>query len=120
MSKLTYPRDGRVPEDKPLAWLHGEIKTPPFSPATRLELGMLLRRLQRGETLSLPSSRPMPAIGPRCHELRVTDLGQSWRLIYRIDTDVIVIIEIFAKKTRKTPSRVVEVCRERLKRYDDA
>ncbi len=62
----------------------------------------------------------MPSIGPHCNELRVADLGQSWCLIYRIDPDVIVIIEIFAKKTRKTPSRVIEVCRERLKRYDDA
>lgn len=120
MSELTYPPEETVREDKPLAWLHGEIKTPPFSAAARLELGMLLRRLQRGETLSLPSSRPMPSVGTRCHELRVTDSGQSWRLIYRIDTDAIVIVEIFAKKTRKTPARVLEVCRERLKRYDDA
>jgi phage-related protein len=46
--------------------------------------------------------------------------SESWRLIYRIDTDAIVIVEIFAKKTRKTPGRVIEICRERLKRYDDA
>jgi hypothetical protein len=37
--------------DKPLVGLHGEVKTPPFSPAARLEAGMLLRRLQRGELL---------------------------------------------------------------------
>jgi len=122
MSKLTYSPGVKenVRADKPLAWLHGEIKTPPFSAAARLELGVLLRRLQRGETLSLPSSRPMPSVGPRCHELRVKDWGLSWRLIYRIDTDAIVIVEIFAKKTRKTPTRVLEVCRERLERYDDA
>jgi hypothetical protein len=31
-------------QDKPLVWLHGEIKTPPFSPGARIETGILLRR----------------------------------------------------------------------------
>jgi hypothetical protein len=53
---------------KALVWLEGEIKTPPFGRAARLEAGFLLRRLQLGERLSLPHSRPMPAIGRRCHE----------------------------------------------------
>ena len=59
--------------DKPIVWLRGEVKTPPFSKEARIEVGCLLRLLQRGETLALPHSRPMPAIGPRCHELRVND-----------------------------------------------
>jgi hypothetical protein len=46
--------------DKPLVWLAGEVKTPPLSRPARIEDGMLLRRLQRGEVLSLPHSRPMP------------------------------------------------------------
>jgi len=57
--------------DKPLVWLHGEVKTPPFSRTARVEAGYLLRRLQTGEQLGLPFSRPMPSIGRRCHELRV-------------------------------------------------
>ena len=40
--------------DKPLVWLHGEIKTPPFSQQARVEAGTLLGRLQQGETLGLP------------------------------------------------------------------
>lgn len=34
----------------PVVWLHGEIKTPPFSSAARIEAGMLLRanHLPRG------------------------------------------------------------------------
>ncbi len=59
--------------DRPLVWLHGEVKTPPFSPTARIEAGVLLRRLQRGEFLPMPHSRPMPVIGPRCHELRIND-----------------------------------------------
>jgi len=37
--------------DKPLAWLRGEVKSPPFSQKARLEAGLLLRLLQRGEPL---------------------------------------------------------------------
>lgn len=107
-------------EDKPLVWLHGEVKTPPFSRAARLEAGFLLRRLQQGEQLGLPHARPMPDVGPRCHELRINDRGVTWRLVYRSDPDAIVIVEVFAKKTAKTPDRVLRTCRRRLKEYDDA
>ena len=58
------------PQDKPLVWLKGEVKTPPLSDAVRIEAGFLLRRLQRGESLGLPASKPMPKIGTSCHELR--------------------------------------------------
>ena len=84
--------------DKPLVWLHGEVKTPPFSKEARVEAGVLLRCLQRGETLSLPNSRPMPTIGRRCHELRIRDAQVTWRIIYRLDSDAIIIVEVFAKK----------------------
>lgn len=96
--------------------LAGEIKTPPMS----VETGFLLRRLQRGESLSMPHSRPMPSIGNRCHELRIVDADKTWRIIYRIDTDAIVIIEVFSKKTRETPQTVIVTCKRRLKNYDDA
>lgn len=106
------------PNDKPLVWLHGEIRTPPFSKEARLEAGFLLRLLQKGEPLSLPHSRPMPSIGPRCHEPRVNDRGQTWRIVYRIDSDAVVILEVFAKKTAQTPQRVIDTCRKRLQEYD--
>ena len=66
--------------DKPLIWFHGEVRTPPLSAAARVETGVLLRRLQRGESLGLPHSGPMPSIGSRCHELRITDEDATWRL----------------------------------------
>jgi len=44
-------------QNKPLVWLHGEIKTPPFSSSARIEAGFLFRLLQMGETLSMPHSR---------------------------------------------------------------
>ena len=92
-------------KDKVLVWLHGEIKTPPLSSAARIEAGFLLRRLQMGELLSLPHSRLMPSIGPRCHELR-------------IDNDAIVILGVFEKRTQKTPREVIENCKRRTRLYD--
>jgi len=99
-------------------WLHGEVRTPPLSAAARLEAGVLLRRLRRGESLGLPQSRPMPSIGKRCHELRITDEDATWRIVYLIDADAIVIAEVFAKKTQATPTAVVAACQRRLRSYD--
>jgi phage-related protein len=103
---------------KPLVWLHGEVRTPPLTAAARVEAGELLRRLQRGEVLSLPHSRPMPALGRRCHELRVVDERVTWRIVYRVDADAIVIVEVFAKKSQATPRSVLDACRRRLRAYD--
>jgi phage-related protein len=109
-----------APTDKPLVWLHGEVKTPPWSLEARREAGFLLRRLQLGDMLSLPSSRPMPSIGPAVHELRIKDAGAEWRIIYRLDSDAIVIAEVFHKKTQATPHAIIETCKRRLRRYDEA
>jgi phage-related protein len=106
------------PADKPLVWLRGEVKTPPFSSGARHEAGILLRQLQAGVTLGMPHSRPMPSIGRRCHELRVVDAGKTWRVIYRLDADAIVIADVFQKTTRQTPVRVIADCKRRLALYD--
>ncbi len=107
------------PQDKEIVWLKGEVKTPPFSSTARIEAGYLLRLLQKGESLSMPQSRPMPSIGSRCHELRINDEDKTWRIIYRIDSDAIVIVDVFSKKTNKTPQPVIERCQKRLKQYDE-
>ena len=104
--------------DRPLVWLRGEVSTPPFSAEARREAGFLLRMLQRGERLSMPQSRPMPPIGLRCHELRVRDTDQTWRIIYRLDDDAIVILHVFSKKTQRTPRTVIDKCKSLLASYD--
>jgi phage-related protein len=108
-----------VRERKPLVWLAGEVKTPPFSREARIEAGTLLRRLQQGEHIGLPHSRPMPTIGKQCHELRIPDEANTWRVVYRIDEDAIVILEVFSKKDRQTPQLVIATCKRRIKRYDE-
>ena len=104
--------------EKPLVWLHGEVKTPPLSRNARVEAGYLLRQLQQGIRLSLPHSRPMPSMGSGCHELRIDDQNKTWRVVYRIDNDAIVILEVFEKKTQKTPREVIESCKRRIRLYD--
>jgi len=105
------------PKDKPIVWLSGEIKTPPFGPRARLEAGFLLRRLQRGEPLNLPQSRPMPSIGRGCHELRVLDVSANWRIVYHVAVDAVAILAVFQKKTRATPVQVIRDCHRRLSAF---
>jgi phage-related protein len=103
---------------KDTVWLSGEVKSPPFSVKARREVGLLLRKLQNGEIIGLPSSRPMPGIAAHCHELRVQDDDKSWRIIYRIDPDAIVIADIFIKKISSTPHSIIRTCKMRYIDYD--
>jgi len=73
---------------------------------------------KEGEPLSMPCSRPLPMLGPRCHELRIADGKSDWRLIYRLDQDAVVILEVFSKKTQRTPASVLKTCRKRMHHYD--
>jgi len=98
--------------------LKGRVRSPPFSEPARKEAGVRLRMLQHGMMLSMPDSRPMPSIGPGCHELRVKDVGNDWRIVYRIDTDAILVLDVFSKRSSRTPWNVIESCRRRLRRYE--
>jgi phage-related protein len=71
-----------------------------------IEAGYLFRLLQMREKLKMPHSRPMPNIGSNCHELRIND-------------DAIIILEVFNKETQQTPKKVIEICKKRIKEYDN-
>jgi phage-related protein len=73
--------------------------------------------LQNGEHLSFPHSRPLREIGKNCLELRILDAHHSWRIVYHIDSEAIVILDVFDKKTNRVPLGVIEVCKDRLDRY---
>jgi phage-related protein len=105
---------------KPLRWLHGEAKTPPMSHEARREIGFLLRELQEGVQLGMPHSRPMTVIGAGCHELRVNDVNKTWRVVYQVTREAIVIVDVFDKKTNQTPQTVIAACRQRLQRYKES
>lgn len=114
------PAEEETSAPRPLVWLHGEIKTPPFTAEGRQEAGMLLRLMQQGEHLGMPQAEPLPNVGKRCGALRVRDAQHNWRIMYRADADAILVLEVYAKKTRKIPDEVIERCQDRLKRYDEA
>ncbi len=105
-------------EPLPLVMLGGEIETPPVPEKARSEIGYRLWLLQLGSVFGMPHSRPMPSLGPRVHELRIKDSDSNWRVIYRVDHDRVLVVEVFAKKTPKTPQHVIKTCRIRLQRYD--
>jgi len=104
-------------QPKPLVWLHAQVKTPPFSTDARIEAGVLLRQLQEGVNLSMPHSRPMPGIGRGCHELRIQDQNNTWRIVYCLEPEAIVILEVFSKTSNQTPPSVIDVSKARLKSY---
>jgi len=62
----------------------------------------------------------MPSVGKRCHELRINDREGTWRIVYRLDDDAVLILEVFQKKTGKTPQHVLEICKKRAAEYDRA
>src|SRR4029079_7767961 len=93
---------------KELVIMGGELTTPPLSTEARREAGFLLRQLQEGEVLAMPKSRPMPIVGPRCHELRIPAENTTWRIVYYLDDDAVVVLDVFAKKTSATPKSVIE------------
>lgn len=104
-------------DEKPLVWIEGEVKSPPFSKEARIRAGFLLRQIQQGVSLSMPEARPMPSLATSCHELRIRDRDSTWRIIYSIEPEAIVILDVFTKKTRKTPRTVLARCKDRLQLY---
>jgi len=68
----------------------------------------------------MPVSRPMPDIGPNCHELRINDDDKTFRIVYYIDPEAVVILGVFLKKTRATPKQTIDVTRKRLRAYRHA
>jgi phage-related protein len=107
------------PASKQVTWLHGEIKSPPFSDEARPEAGHLLRQLQDGKPVKFPQVEPLAkTLGPRCEAIRVRADRHSWRIMYRVDVDAVLVVEVYAKKTPKIPDEVIARCKKRLLNYD--
>lgn len=110
----------KIAAPKELFWMRekiGDFRRPPFSKEAKEECAGLLRRLQNGENLGMPQSRPMPSIAASCHELRLRDAQANWRLVYFLDTDAVIILHVFSKKTSATPQNAIELSQARLKKY---
>jgi phage-related protein len=67
----------------------------------------------------MPESRPMPSVGPRCHELRIdeTEQKKEWRVMYYAGRHAIAILDVFQKTTRATPHEVIAACKRRVAEF---
>lgn len=66
----------------------------------------------------MPQAELLPDVGQRCGAIRVRDAGHNWRFKFRVDPDVILVLDVYAEKTRKIPDEVIDRCKLRLKQYD--
>jgi len=72
---------------------------------------------RRGEIPAVLAHGAQPDFGKGCHELRIVDETRTWRIVYGIEADAIVILEVFSKTTRTTPRSIMRICRKRLEQY---
>ncbi|HET9768307.1 MAG TPA: type II toxin-antitoxin system RelE/ParE family toxin [Thermoanaerobaculia bacterium] len=106
---------------KELVWAPGAeyISTPPMPIAVRRRAGYLLRMVQDGYSIGMPESRPMPSVGAGCHELRLSADRTEWRVIYYLDVDVVLVLGVFKKTTRRTPRQLIETFARRLRLFHE-
>lgn len=87
-----------------------------FPREVRIRLGRALFRLQLGEKVGMPHSRPMPVVAPGVSELRVRGEDGIFRTFYYAAGEHgVLVIHAFVKETQRTPAAEVETGKRRLK-----
>ncbi|MBI2339123.1 MAG: type II toxin-antitoxin system RelE/ParE family toxin [Deltaproteobacteria bacterium] len=90
------------------------IKT--FPDDVRKEVGKAILELQKGYNLSMPLSKPVPAVALGVEELRIKDASGIYRTFYyKKSSRGILIFHAFVKKTQKIPDHDIGLARKRLK-----
>ena len=94
---------------KALSFIRGE------EPDVRKQIGEALRDLQKGISLGLPLSRPMPTVASGVHELRIRSKTKAIRVFYFVKlAEAIMVFHAFQKKTQKAPTQELALGRQRL------
>ncbi len=84
------------------------------------ELGGVLTRLQKGESIGMPDVRPMPSIAPGVSEIRITDRSGIFRTFYVVrDSHGVLVFHAFKKKSQKTPEHEIKTAQLRLRIFLD-
>ena len=92
-----------------------------FPKDVRVRLGKGLFRLQTGELIGMPDSRPMSGVAAGVSELRVAGSDGSFRAFYyAASSRGVLVFHAFVKKTQRTPPLEIELARKRLKELFDA
>lgn len=80
------------------------------------ELGGVLTRLQKGETIGMPDVRPMPIVSQGVSEIRISERMGSFRTFFIAQSENgILIFHAFEKKTQSMPLQEIKTARLRLK-----
>lgn len=78
-------------------------------------MGKAIYDLQCGESLGMPLSRTMPAVGGGVSELRFRDQSGIYRVFYYLKlAKGILVFHAFTKKAKRTPDQEIELGRRRL------
>jgi phage-related protein len=88
----------------------------PYS--VRKDLGDVLTKLQKGESVGMPDVRPMASIGKGVFEVRVRASSGAYRAFYFIQGVFgVCVFHAFTKKSQQTPRKEVLTARERLNSF---
>jgi phage-related protein len=91
-----------------------------FPREARRQLGEAIFELERGNALTMPLVRPMPAVGAGVHELRVRDRSGIYRAFYVVKLrHGILVFHAFEKKTQRTPPHEIKLGKKRLREMID-
>jgi phage-related protein len=87
-----------------------------FPDDVRRELGKAIFDLQKGDSLGMPVSRPMPSVAPGVAELRIRDRHGIYRAFYySLSPRGILVFHAFVKKSQATPGHDLDLGKRRLK-----
>lgn len=87
-----------------------------FPVEVRKAMGKAILDLQKGYSLTLPVSKPMPSVESGVEELRVKDVNGAYRTFYyKKYKHGILVFHAFIKKTQKTSFRDLKLGKKRLK-----
>ena len=99
---------------RPIQWLgasRSDVRA--FPRDARRLTGVQLRRVQQG--LDPLDWKPMPTVGPGVREIRVHTALEHRVLYVAKFAEAIYVLHAFEKRTRKTPTRDVELARHRFR-----
>ena len=75
----------------------------------------VLARLELGDIIPMPLSKPLFSIAKGLHELRFSDKVGKYRVFYYIKiSHAIYVIHAMRKKTQKIEKKVVELLKKRI------
>ncbi|MES0490951.1 MAG: type II toxin-antitoxin system RelE/ParE family toxin [Leptospirales bacterium] len=87
-----------------------------FPKEIKLEFGRLLLSLQKGEKLTMPTSKPMDNVFRGMAEIRMKDESCNFRIFYYTRVlRKIIVFHAFKKKGQKTELKEIKTGQKRLK-----